>query len=590
MNAGFARELRFGAHYIGGGRTRFRFWAPAQKRIRLELNGAEAAAMAPAAGGWFEIDAAARPGTAYRYILDDGTAVSDPASRAQQDDVHGPSLVIDPRAYEWRHPDWRGLPWRDTVLYELHAGLLGGFAGVAKELPRLRELGITAIELMPINDFPAKRNWGYDGVLPYAPDRAYGTPDELKALIDTAHGLGLSMILDVVYNHFGPDGNYLGLYAPQIFHRDKHSGWGAALDFTIPELRRFFTENAIYWLTEYRFDGLRFDAVHAIGDRGWLEENADAIRRAVEPGRHVHLVLENDRNDARLPGGRYDAQWNDDGHHVLHVLLTGESDGYYGDYADRPAERLARCLREGFVYQGEPSRHRGGEPRGETSGQLSPTAFVLFLQNHDQVGNRPFGDRLTRLAPPEAIEAALALVLLSPQIPLLFMGEEDASETPFLFFTDHHGDLADQVREGRRKEFAGFAGFSDPAKRDAIPDPNADRTFRDSVPRPDPDRGAARFALVQRLLRLRRERIAPRLDGARAVKAEAIGAAAVFAEWQLGEGCRLAMLSNLGPDPVPGVVPEGAVLFESVDGAAETVTREGELPAFATIAYLAEPQ
>jgi malto-oligosyltrehalose trehalohydrolase len=590
VTARFARELRFGAHYIGGGRTRFRFWAPAQKQVRLELNGVEAGPMAPAGGGWFELDAAARPGAAYRYLLGDGTTVPDPASRAQQDDVHGPSLVVDPRAYEWRHAEWRGLPWRDTVLYELHAGLLGGFAGVAKELPRLCELGVTAVELMPINDFPGTRNWGYDGVLPYAPARAYGTSDDLKSLIDTAHGLGLMMFLDVVYNHFGPDGNYLGRYAPQIFHRDRHSGWGAALDFTVPELRRFFTENAIYWLNEYRFDGLRFDAVHAIGERSWLEDNADDIRRAVEPGRHVHLVLENDRNDARLLGARYNAQWNDDGHHVLHVLLTGESDGYYADYIDRPAERLARGLREGFIYQGEPSPYRDGEARGETSGQLPPTAFVLFLQNHDQIGNRPFGDRLTRLAQPEAVEAALALVLLCPQIPLLFMGEEEASEAPFLFFTDHHGELADKVREGRRKEFASFAGFADPAKRDAIPDPNAEQTYRDSVPRPDPDRGTARFALVQLLLRLRRERIALRLDGARAVKAEAIGPAAVFAEWQLGDGCRLALLSNLGPDPVPGVVPEGALLFESRDGAAGAVLSGGELRPYTTIAYLAEPQ
>ena len=294
-----------------------------------------------------------------------------PASRAQADDVHDPSVVVDPRRYAWRNTAWRGRPWRETVLYELHAGILGGFRGVARELPRLAALGITAVELMPVNDFPGRRNWGYDGVLPYAPDAAYGTPDDLKALVDAAHDHGLMIFLDVVYNHFGPDGNYLSLYAPQFFREDRHTPWGPAIDFRRPEVRGFFTDNVLYWLMEYRFDGLRFDAVHAILDQDWVDEMAATVRATVEPGRHVHLVLEH-HNDASHLGKDIDAQWNDDGHNVLHVLLTGEDGGYYLDYADQPAWKLARCLAEGFIYQGEQSRYTG-EPRGMPSGHLPPT-------------------------------------------------------------------------------------------------------------------------------------------------------------------------------------------------------------------------
>ncbi len=582
MTAQFVRDLSFGARYLGDGRTRFRFWAPTQRAVTLDLDG-RGISMNATGGGWFEIEAACGPGAAYRYRLADGLAVPDPASRGQQTDVHGPSLIVDPRAYQWRHA-WQGRPWRETVLYELHAGTLGGFAAVQRVLPRLVELGITAVELMPVADFPGRRNWGYDGVLPYAPDTAYGTPDELKALIDTAHGLGLMVFLDVVYNHFGPDGNYLHVYAPQLFHVDRHSDWGAALDFAVPELRRFFTENAIYWVMEYRFDGLRLDAVHAIGERDWLVATAAAVRSAVEPGRHVHLVLENDRNDARLLARDYDAQWNDDGHHALHVLLTGETGGYYADYADRPAERLARSLKEGFIYQGEPSPFRKGARRGEPSGDFPPTAFVLFLQNHDQIGNRPLGDRLTALASAPAVEAALALLLLCPQIPMLFMGEEDASTTPFLFFTDHHGELAKLVREGRKREFATFAAFAGQAP--SIPDPNEEATFLSSISRSDPTDAAERFAFIKQLLAIRCARIVPQLNGARAVDAAAIGRSAVRAAWRFENGQTLIVATNLDAEPVTAEPPVGVLLFESKAGTAEHFLRHGQLPPFVTVAYL----
>jgi maltooligosyltrehalose trehalohydrolase len=578
----FARDLPFGATLLDPGRTRFRLWAPGQPAVAVDVEGPGVVPMTRDAAGWFEAEALCGAGTRYRYRLADGLAVPDPASRAQGRDVHDPSLIVDPRAYRWRHPDWRGRKWQEAVLYELHAGSLGGFAGVAARLPDLAELGITAVELMPVNDFPGQRNWGYDGVLPFAPDTAYGAPDDLKALVDAAHGLGLMIFLDVVYNHFGPDGNYLAAYAPGFFRTDIATPWGAAIDFRQPEVRRFFTENALYWLMEYRFDGLRFDAVHAIAAPDWLDEMAAEVRATVEPGRHVHLVLEHDGNVADHLRQGFDAQWNDDAHHVLHVLLTGEADGYYADYADRPAERLARCLGEGFAYQGEPSGYRKGEPRGTPSADLSPSAFVMFLQNHDQVGNRPFGDRLGERVDAAALEAAIALQLLCPQIPLIFMGEEGASRTPFLFFTDHHGDLAKAVREGRRREFAAFKGFHDGETADSIPDPNALATFESSHPLAD---DADRRALYRRLLALRAAALAPHLAGARSISAKAAGPACVAARWRLGNGAVLALVSNLGRADCAVDPPEGDLLFESRAGASEDL-RAGRLMGPATVAFL----
>ena len=562
MTAAFAWQLPFGAQPLDDGNVRFRLWAPGQQSLALVLD-ENTLPMQRSADGWFEVTAPCRPGTEYRYRLADGMNVPDPASRAQSADVHGPSVVVDPRAYQWRNLEWRGRPWHETVLYELHVGICGGFSGVMRELPRLAALGVTAIELMPINDFPGRRNWGYDGVLPYAPDGAYGTPDDLKALVDAAHDQGLMVFLDVVYNHFGPDGNYLSCYAPQFFREDRTTPWGPAIDFRKPEVRDYFTQNALYWLMEYRFDGLRLDAVHAITEQDWVDEMARTVRQALEPGRHAHLVLEH-HNDASHLDRDCDAQWNDDGHNALHVLLTGENGGYYADY-DRPVQQLARCLAEGFAYQGEVSHYQDG-PRGMPSAHLPPTAFVLFLQNHDQIGNRAFGERLTVLTDRKALEAAIALQLLCPQIPLLFMGEETASPTPFLFFTDHSQELAGAVREGRRAEFARFPQFVDPAQRERIPDPNAADTFQTSIPRADPAIGGAREALYRRLLTLRQEEIVPRLTGARAIEARALGDKAVLARWRLGDGSVLTLATNLGERPVPLGRPAGWLMFGAPTG------------------------
>lgn len=577
-------NLSFGATVLANGRTRFRLWAPAQEAVSVEIRD-KRYPMQQLADGWFETEVNCGAGTRYRYRLSDGSAVPDPASRAQADDVHGRSIVVDPAAYRWGHPEWLGWPWHGAVIYELHAGTLGGFSGVQRELPRLKEVGVTAVELMPINDFPGTRNWGYDGVLPFAPDRSYGSPDELKALVDAAHAHGLMIFLDVVYNHFGPDGNYLASYAPQFFRDDVKTPWGPALDFRRPEVRHYFTENALYWLMEYRFDGLRFDAVHAITESDWLDEMAAEVRATVESGRHVHLVLEHDGNVAEHLRRDFDAQWNDDVHHVLHVMLTGEREGYYADYADNCAGRLARALAEGFVYQGEPSGHRNGKPRGTPSADLPPTAFVLFIQNHDQIGNRALGERLTALADPQVLEAAIALQLLCPQIPLIFMGEENASATPFQFFTDHHGELAEAVREGRRREFAGFAAFADPQRRERIPDPNALSTFEKSRPVTDPGIGQVRRALYRRLLVIRSEHVIPRLRGAHAIGAEALGESAVVAQWRMADGAVLMIATNLGAHDCELPVPGGDLIFEIPEGAGARA-QSGRLPARSTVAFL----
>jgi len=598
----YAYCLPFGAHVTGAARetprTRYRFWAPSRRKVQLEIyrDGAAPALtdMEHTSDGWFEAEAEGGAGTRYRYRLDDGLAVPDPASRFQPEDVHGPSEVVDPRAYRWTHTNWHGRPWEETVLYELHVGAMGGYAGVTRRLPELAELGVTAIELMPLNDFSGSRNWGYDGVLPYAPDSSYGRPEELKHLIDTAHGLGLMVFLDVVYNHFGPDGNYLSQYAKTFFREGVNTPWGPAIDFERPQVRDFFFDNALYWLREYRFDGLRLDAVHAINDDEWLRELAHRVRNSVETGRHVHLVLENEHNTSSLLGAHFNAQWNDDAHNTLHVLLTGEDESYYSAYAEKPVEKLARVLSAGFVYQGDPSPIHDGKPRGEPSGHLPPTSFVMFLQNHDQVGNRAMGERLRALVGDEALFAATGLLLLSPQIPLLFMEEQYGSKQPFLFFTDYHDELADAVREGRRREFAKFSAFSDEKRRAQIPDPNDEGTFRMSSPASaeadataEGDPGRLEWLHFYRsALAVRAKLITPRLAGAKPRGASVLDAKALVARWKLCDGETLSVALNLGDTPVGlAETPPGKIIFETPARAQDRVKR-GELGERTFVAWL----
>jgi maltooligosyltrehalose trehalohydrolase len=581
----FAHALPFGAELSPGGAV-FRIWAPTSEPL-LEIDGRPPIPMQARPDGVREAVADCAAGARYRYRLADGTAIPDPASRLQAGDVHDQSVVVDPRAYAWRNQDWTGRPWHEAVVYELHAGAFGGFKGVEAQLPRLAALGFTAIELMPIADFPGRRNWGYDGVLPYAPDAAYGTPDELKSLIDAAHDLGLMIFLDVVYNHFGPDGNYLHAYAETFFRSDITTPWGASIDFREPHVRAYFIQNALYWLMEYRFDGLRFDAVHAISERDFLTDMAAAVRAGVEPGRRVHLILENEDNDAGLLEESFDAQWADDFHHCVHVMLTGESEGYYADFQDA-ATMLLRCLTEGFAFQGETAHT--GKPRGEPSAHLPPTAFVICLQNHDQIGNRALGERLTRLAHPDALRAAAALLLLSPFIPMVFMGEEWGSSRPFLFFTDHNPDLGKLVREGRRKEFAHFAAFADPERREAIPDPNDSGIYEASVPDPAEAAEPAHAAVLElhrELLALRRRYVAPGIPGARSEGGEVLGPKAVVARWRLGDGRLLTIAANLGEAPAPVGDLAGELLYATGDRMA-LIVPEGALPGRTTAVYLGE--
>ena len=543
--------MPFGAEAQAGGGVRFRFWAPGAKRVDLSI-GNRMVPLAPKPDGWCEYtDSQAGPGTRYRYRIDGELLVPDPASRFQPEDVDGPSEVIDPHAYKWSDHAWHGRPWREAAIYELHVGTFtpeGTYAGAAKKLKALVDLGITAIELMPLADFAGKRNWGYDGVLPYAPDSAYGRPEDLKALIDAAHGLGLMVLLDVVYNHFGPKGNYLPRYAPQFFTEKHHTPWGAAIDFSNDLVRKFFVHNVLYWLQEYRFDGLRFDAVHAIIDES-PRHILDEICASAPPGRH--LVLENDANQARFIGpGRYSAQWNDDSHHGYHVLATGETDGYYVAYAAAPARHLARCLAEGFAYQGEESPF-SKEKRGEPSAHLPPSCFVDFLQNHDQIGNRAMGERLSVLSNENALKALSAIQLLAPSPPLLFMGEEWGCRQPFLFFCDFDGELGEAVRKGRREEFKRFVSFNK-----SIPDPLAEGTFRLCV-LDWTKRDAGWLAHYKKLLQTRARTVARRDFGPG--KYRMLGERAFEVKWD-----GLTLIANCGDEKVAvKVVPAQAALWSN---------------------------
>lgn len=580
-------DMPFGAAIRPGRATRFRLWAPAATRVdlvvstdRLQLD----LPMHAREWGWREaLVEGVGDGARYGFRIDGGIVVPDPASRFNPEDVHAPSAVVDPLAFDWGDDGCQGRPWEEAVLYELHVGAFtpaGTFDAAAERLDYLADLGVTALELMPVADFPGKRNWGYDGVLPFAPDASYGSPAALKRLVRAAHARGLMVLLDVVYNHFGPEGNYLHLYAPQFFNPRLETPWGAAVNFDgehARTVRDFFVHNALYWLEEYRFDGLRLDAVHAITDDSRpdiVTEIAAAIRSGPGRERHVHLVLENDRNqahylargDARQPVVAT-AQWNDDAHHAAHVLTTGERDGYYADYASRPLWYFGRCLAEGFGYQGERSPYRADRPRGEPSAHLPATAFVNFLQTHDQVGNRAFGERIGALAAPGALAAVTACLLLAPSPPLLFMGEEFAASTPFLFFCDFGPELGGAVANGRRAEFGRFARFRDPAVQAAIADPNAPATFdrsklvwRETAASPHREW----LALYRELLALRRNQVAPRLAGMPAAGEFEWAEPGVLAvRWTLGDGARLHLVANLADAPGSRPLPPGTVIYAS---------------------------
>lgn len=609
-------RMPFGAEIQANGRVRFRLWAPAAEEVILHIGDPlrpRRIEMAKTRDGWHErVTADAGPGSLYRYQIDGGLLVPDPASRFQPDDVHGPSEIIDPAAFQWHDGNWIGRPWEEMIIYELHVGTFspaGTFDGVASQLDDLVELGISAIELMPVADFPGRCNWGYDGALLFAPDSCYGRPEGLKRLVQAAHDRNLMVFLDVVYNHFGPEGNYLHHYAPSFF-TDRHpTPWGAGINLDGPDrlsVRDFFIHNALYWLTEYHLDGLRLDAVHALTDdnpRHFLIELAEAVQAGPGRARHVHLVLENDDNAsrylARRPDGAprwYVAQWNDDFHHVAHLLATGETDGYYADYATAPLEHFGRSLAEGFAYQGEPSRFRNGARRGEPSATLSPTAFVNFLQTHDQAGNRAFGERIHALAPADALRALLTIMLLAPAPPLLFMGQEWHAPSPFLFFCDFGDEaLRAAAKEGRQREFARFATFTDPQAWAAIPDPCAVTTNAacqlDWQRQGMPEHRAWRD-LHRDLLALRQREIIPRLTGIRGGQADFLRLdpegddRLLRVRWGLGDDSMLVLHANLGDRPqlldTSAQSVTGPILFSQPISAAKALA-SGQLPPWSAV-------
>nr|WP_261322286.1 malto-oligosyltrehalose trehalohydrolase [Rhizobium leguminosarum] len=539
----------------------YRLWAPLHESVSLKLEGAPPRPMQASEGGWHRCTVPeADVGTLYRFVLPDGSEVPDPASRFQPQDAHGPSEVVDLSFYRWKTSDWTGRPWEEMVIYEMHIGCFtpeGTFKAAIERLDHLRGLGVTALQIMPLSEFPGRYSWGYDGVLPYAPDSSYGRPEDFMALVDAAHQRGISVFLDVVYNHFGPDGNYIPAYAP-LFTDHHKTPWGNGINYDgdgSEVIREFIIENAIYWITEFRLDGFRFDAVHAIKDDS-AEHLIHALARRVRAAaanRQVHLIVENEENDSDLlqrdKNGKvklFTAQWNDDVHHVLHITATGETFGYYADYAG-DAGKLGRALAEGFVFQGEHMPYRGAS-RGRPSAHLPPTAFISFIQNHDQIGNRALGDRVLASSPADVGKAVAAIYLLAPEIPMLFMGEEWGAREPFPFFCDFDEDLNEKVRKGRREELSRLPGFD----ADDLLDPTAPSTFAAAKLDWSKRTSSEVLEFYRTLLDLRHRRIVPLLKGAGAGNAVYRSAGSALAvDWTLAQNRHLHLHANLGAEAAP---------------------------------------
>ncbi len=554
--------MPFGARLLADGGARFSLWAPAAQQLSLWYrpslqtaeNVIEAVRME---GGWWQANVAdASAGTLYRWRVDGKLDVPDPASRSNPWGPHEPSVLTDPNNYAWATA-WTGRPWHELVFYELHVGSFtpsGTFEEAARRLPELADLGFTAVQLMPLAGFAGQWGWGYDGVLPFAPHAAYGTPQELKRFVDQAHALGMCVFVDVVYNHFGPEGNYLHAYAPDFFSSSHTSPWGAAINFDqagSTVVRDFFVHNALYWIEEFNMDGLRLDAVHAMADDSRpdiLTELSARVRTlAAASGRQVHLVLENEKNQAaRLAPsptpGLYDAQWNDDFHHAVHVALTHESQGYYAKFAGQPLAFLARVLTEGFAFPEEASAAGGAPP--------SLSCMVNFIGNHDQIGNRAFGERLGQLTTAEGAQLALLLSLLTPATPMVFMGDEFAASTPFLYFAHWDGSLRDAVREGRAREFGhavtGDAMLPDPCDAATLQASRLQWGESETAP------GQIRRTLVQRALEARRLWLQPRAQQLcpQGHAAHLVGKSGLRLTWHYRDGTTLGMELNLGPEAV----------------------------------------
>jgi malto-oligosyltrehalose trehalohydrolase len=541
------RTYAWGPQAYANGDVSFRLWAPAVRSLSLEIDG-RILPMRSEGDGWFStVVEKVAPGQPYMFVLPDGMRIPDPASRCQPS-VLSPSTTAPSNAFAWKNDAWIGRPWEEAIFYEIHVGAFtrrGTFEAAAEHLPRLADLGFTAIELMPLAQFPGTRGWGYDGVYHYAPHSCYGTPDDLRRLVDAAHGSGLMIFLDVVYNHFGPEGNFLQHYAPEFFRKDDPTPWGDRIDFEKAPVRSFFMDNVLYWLEEFRLDGLRLDAIDQIDDDGdphILQEISERVRGRIND-RHIHLVTENPANGsdllADLGSGRrlYAADWNDDFHHALHVAVTNESVGYYEPFKDRPWAHVKKALAEGYLREGKPSLNV--EPPKTAS--LPPTAFVHFLQNHDQVGNRARGDRLHTMIDERCFRVLTEIVALSPQIPLFFMGDDHLSTRPFRFFADYTGELAQAVAANRPKEAQNFGGLPEGFDPTEIPDPNQSETFSNSkLDWEDAETvdGAAWSSFLKSLLDLRRTVIVPLLRDAPGYAGSVIGSDedAIFIDWKLDGG------------------------------------------------------
>lgn len=581
---------RFGAILRADG-VLFQVWSAAD-RIELFVKGSAPSTyqLAVRSDGLKEVlipEVAA--GTRYGYRIDGQGPFPDPASRFQPDGVHGLSEVVDPK-FPWTDQGFSPRPWNEAVLYELHCGAFtsdGTFSAASRRLEHLRSIGVTAVELMPLAESPGRRNWGYDGVSLYAPNRNYGRPEDLRAFVNRAHQLGLAVYLDVVYNHFGPDGAYHRLFHPGFYSTRLKTPWGDSLNFDeehSANTRAFFISNALHWLEEYHIDGFRLDATHAIQDSSavhFLGEFAETLhRRAAEMGRSVQIIAEDARNlrtilESPQQGGYgVDAVWADDFHHQVRRALAGDSAGYYADYDGKPAN-IARTLRNGWFYEGQHSVHHDA-PRGTPTGDLDRSRFIICIQNHDQIGNRARGERIHHQIPTHSHRAASALLLLAPETPLLFMGQEWAATAPFQFFTDHNDELGPLVSEGRRREFAHFPEFSDKTARASIPDPQAEETFLRSKlqwAEMEAPEHQAMLRWYTRIITLRR-RIRER--SLRCTVSEREGL--ITLEWKGGRPVYTAAIALLGGGDWTDARPPGSLLLTSEDPefAPDSLTLPGE--------------
>ncbi len=575
----------WGPRRLPGGGVEFSLWAPDAPDIKLVTRFADLP-MTRSEDGWHHLTIAGmEPGESYSFRLPDSRVVPDPASRAQAGDVNGPSLLVDPDAYTWKNVDFRGRPWEEAVILELHVGTFtpeGTFRAAIEKLPELAETGITAIEIMPVAQFRGNRGWGYDGVLHYAPHSAYGSPDDMKALIDAAHGLGLIVFLDVVYNHFGPEGNYLHSYASSFFRADDPTPWGASIDFHNQAVRRYFADNAAMWLGEYRLDGLRFDATEQIRDESevhFLEELTADLRHRFSR-RHIHLIAEDQRGLRSLlrrsPTGApevFTATWSDSLHHCIHVLTTGEARGHYKRFDENLWGNLCRAVAEGFVFSEDPS---------ETAHTVPPNVYVNYLQNHDQIGNRAFGDRLNTLISPDLMEVLTAMLMLIPQTPMLFQGEDFNDTQPFCFFADFEGELALAMQRGRVNEAENFGGMPEGKTLADLPDPMAESTFRQSKinwAKADTDEGRKARLRLRALADIRRKHVAPLLAGSAPVAgvAHPLPQGQVAVDWRFPHGL-LALRMNLTENPVALPAAEGEIIYAQTAAGSEHGALYGDMP------------